>query len=183
MFVENVIIGRNPPVDVNVVIEISMNNASPVKYEFDGEIGALVVDRIMQVAMFYPCNYGFVPHTLSGDGDPVDVLVISNCPIMPGAVINCRPVGVLMMEDESGQDEKIIAVPSDKVDVSMKNILSINDVNSVLLDRIRHFFESYKTIDEGKWVRVHGYQDVDVALDIIAQAIERCDKSSDRNCE
>lgn len=158
--------------DINVIIEIPMNN-DPVKYEFDKETGAIVVDRFVPTAMFYPCNYGFIPHTLSGDGDPVDVLVISNYPIIPGAVIRCRPVGVLLMEDESGIDEKIIAVPITKIDLSFENVKTIDDLNDILKKRISHFFEHYKDLEKGKWVKIKGFESADKAWSLIKAGINR----------
>eukprot|EP00899_Mesostigma_viride_P017013 jgi/Mesvir1/25312/Mv20378-RA.1 len=124
-------------------------NDNPVKYEFDKEIGAIMVDRFMQAPMFYPCNYGFIPHTLSQDGDPADVLVMSQYPIIPGAIIKVRPVGVLIMEDESGIDEKILAVPVNKIDVTFESIKDIDDVPQITKDRINHFFENYKKLEKG----------------------------------
>lgn len=132
----------------------------------------MLIDFI-QVAMFYPCNYGFIPHTLSGDGDPVDVLVLSNYPIIPGAVMKCRPVGVLMMEDESGVDEKIIAVPIDKVDISFSNVKDINDVNNDVKLRIKHFFEHYKDLEKGKWVKILGWEDIKKAKSLIEEGVKR----------
>lgn len=166
------IIAGNLPDEINVVIEIPMND-NPVKYEIDKESGAIFVDRFIQVAMFYPCNYGFIPHTLSGDGDPVDVLVLSNYPVIPGAVIKCRPVGVLMMEDESGVDEKIIAVPIDKVDISFSNVKDINDVNNDVKLRIKHFFEHYKDLEKGKWVKILGWEDIKKAKSLIEEGVKR----------
>lgn len=166
------IIAGNLPNEINVVIEIPMND-NPVKYEIDKESGAIFVDRFIQVAMFYPCNYGFIPHTLSGDGDPVDVLVLSNYPVIPGAVMKCRPVGVLMMEDESGVDEKIIAVPIDKVDISFSNVKDINDVNNDVKLRIKHFFEHYKDLEKGKWVKILGWEDIKKAKSLIEEGVKR----------
>jgi len=166
------IIAGNLPDEINVVIEIPMND-NPVKYEIDKESGAIFVDRFIQVAMFYPCNYGFIPHTLSGDGDPVDVLVLSNYPVIPGAVMKCRPVGVLMMEDESGVDEKIIAVPIDKVDISFSNVKDINDVNDDAKLRIKHFFEHYKDLEKGKWVKILGWEDIKKAKSLIEEGVKR----------
>lgn len=166
------IISGNLPDEINVVIEIPMND-NPVKYEIDKESGAIFVDRFIQVAMFYPCNYGFIPHTLSGDGDPVDVLVLSNYPVIPGAVMKCRPVGVLMMEDESGVDEKIIAVPIDKVDISFSNVKDINDVNNDVKLRIKHFFEHYKDLEKGKWVKILGWEDIKKAKSLIEEGVKR----------
>ena len=166
------IIAGNLPDEINVVIEIPMND-NPVKYEIDKESGAIFVDRFIQVAMFYPCNYGFIPHTLSGDGDPVDVLVLSNYPVIPGAVMKCRPVGVLMMKDESGVDEKIIAVPIDKVDISFSNVKDINDVNNDVKLRIKHFFEHYKDLEKGKWVKILGWEDIKKAKSLIEEGVKR----------
>jgi inorganic pyrophosphatase len=158
--------------EVNVIIEIPMNS-DPVKYEFDKESGAVMVDRFMQTAMFYPCNYGFIPHTLSGDGDPVDVLVISNYPLLPGCVIRARPVAVLIMEDESGADEKIIAVPGTKLDVSFKGVSEPEDIAQIVKDRIIHFFEHYKDLDKGKWVKVIGFEGSSKARSLIDEGALR----------
>lgn len=156
----------------NVIIEIPMND-EPVKYEFDKNSGAIMVDRFMQVSMSYPCNYGFIPHTLSGDGDPADVLVMSQYKIIPGAVIETRPVGVLMMEDESGIDEKILAVPTTKIDPMFDNIQDIDDVPSIMKDRIVHFFESYKKLEKNKWVKIMGWENAEKAKLLIEKAIEQ----------
>lgn len=156
----------------NVIIEIPMNS-DPVKYEFDKDSGAILVDRFMQSAMFYPCNYGFIPHTLSDDGDPADVLVVAHYPIIPGAVIKVRPVGVLMMEDESGVDEKILAVPTSKIDITFDSIKNISDINPMLKDRITHFFEHYKKLEKGKWVKILGWEGAEKAGIIIEEAIAR----------
>ena len=176
MLIDKISIGKNPPEEVNVIIEIPMNSSSPVKYEFDKESGAIFVDRIMQAAMYYPCNYGFVPHTLSRDGDPVDVLVASCTPFIPGSVVKCRPVAVLAMEDESGFDEKILAVPISKVDPSWDNVKTIKDVSESLKDRITHFFENYKKLEKGKWVKVTGWEDAAQAKQFILEAIARAEK-------
>lgn len=154
----------------NVIIEIPMNS-DPVKYEFDKETGAICVDRFMQVAMFYPCNYGFIPHTLSDDGDPIDVLVISNHAVLPGAVVKVRPIAVLLMEDESGMDEKILAVPADKLDVSFKDVRDIDDISEVTRQRIEHFFDHYKKLDKGKWVKITGWDNAKKALSLISDAM------------
>lgn len=156
----------------NVIIEISMND-KPVKYEFDKEIGALRVDRFMQVSMSYPCNYGFIPHTLSQDGDPADVLVLTQYPVIPGAIITARPVGVLVMEDESGIDEKILAVPTHQVDITFSDILDIEDVPQIIKDRINHFFEYYKKLENGKWVKIDGWKNAQEARSLIEGAIHR----------
>lgn len=165
--------GKNAPEEINVVIEVPMGS-DPVKYELDKESGAIMVDRFVQTSMFYPCNYGFIPCTLSKDGDPVDVLVVSNYPVVPGAVIKARPIGVLMMEDESGQDEKILAVPTTKLDPYFANIKSYKDLPEIFINRIKHFFESYKALEKGKWVKVEGWQDVSKAQAIIQEGIEFC---------
>ncbi|MCP5369824.1 MAG: inorganic diphosphatase [Rickettsiaceae bacterium] len=154
----------------NVIIEISANS-SPVKYEFDKESGAIMVDRFMQVAMSYPCNYGFIPNSLSGDGDPVDVLVMSQYPVLTGAVIASRPVGVLLMEDESGVDEKILAVPISKLDSTYDHISDIDDVDDMLKARIIHFFENYKKLEKNKWVKIIGWDNAEKARSLIGQAI------------
>ena len=156
----------------NVIIEIPMND-NPVKYEFDKEVGAIMVDRFMQVSMSYPCNYGFIPNTLSDDGDPADVLVIAQYPIIPGAIIKVRPVGVLMMEDESGMDEKILAVPVSKLDVTYDSVKDIDDVSEMLKAKIKHFFEHYKALEKGKWVKIVGWKDAATAKTTIQEAIDR----------
>lgn len=158
--------------DFNVIIEISMNN-TPVKYEYDKEVGAILVDRFMQVSMSYPCNYGFIPHTLSDDGDPVDVLVMSQYPVISSAIIKVRPVGVLIMEDESGLDEKILAVPISKLDSTYDNIHDINDVPDMIKSRIVHFFESYKLLEKNKWVKIVGWENAEKARSLIDEAINR----------
>ncbi|MFZ8864869.1 MAG: inorganic diphosphatase [Rickettsiales bacterium] len=162
----------NAPEEVNVIIEISAGSA-PVKYEFDKESGALFVDRFLTAAMFYPANYGFIPHTLSEDGDPADVLVISQTPIVSGAVVAARPIGVLLMEDESGLDEKIIAVPKDKLHPFTKNIKELNDLPEITLKQISHFFERYKDLEEGKWVKVKGFADKQRAYEIINNSVQK----------
>ena len=162
--------GKNVPEEINVVIEIPAHS-DPVKYELDKETGAMFVDRFMTTSMHYPCNYGYVPHTLSNDGDPVDVLVITPFPLISGSVIACRPVGVLKMTDESGDGAKVLAVPVEKLCKSSKHQNAIEDMPESLLDRIAHFFEHYKDLDEGKWVRVQGWGDVDEAHTEIMNSI------------
>jgi inorganic pyrophosphatase len=171
MFIDK-ILAKTDNGDFNVIIEIPMNS-DPVKYEFDKEVGAILVDRFMQSPMFYPCNYGFIPHTLSDDGDPADVLVISHYPIVPGAIIRVRPVGVLMMEDESGKDEKILAVPVSKIDITFDDVKDIDDVDPMLKNRINHFFEHYKELEKGKWVKILGWENAQKANTIIEEAIAR----------
>src|SRR5262245_9188885 len=164
--------GRNPPSDVNAVIEIPQGGV-PVKYELDKETGALFVDRFLHTAMFYPGNYGFVPHTLSEDGDPVDVLVVTQVPVVPGAVIRCRPVGVLLMTDEKGVDEKIVAVPTDELHPFYNDIRSYEDLPRILLDQIAHFFQHYKDLEPGKWVSVAKWAGREEAERRIEDAIKR----------
>ena len=154
--------GKSLPDDINVIIEIPANH-SPVKYEIDKEMDALVVDRFMATPMFYPANYGFIPQTLSDDGDPLDVLVITPHPVEPGSVIRCRPVGVLNMTDESGADAKLIAVPHPKLSGEYNAIQDINDVPELLRKQIAHFFENYKDLEEGKWVKVEAWGSADEA--------------------
>ena len=162
--------GKNIPDEINVIIEIP-SHSDPVKYEVDKETGAMFVDRFMSTAMHYPCNYGYVPHTLSKDGDPVDVLVVTPVPLIAGSVIQCRPVGVLKMTDESGDDAKVLAVPIDKLCQSFRMANDINDMQPVLLEQIAHFFEHYKDLDEGKWVRVDGWAGIDEAKQEIMDSV------------
>jgi inorganic pyrophosphatase len=170
-------IGKNPPDVVNVVIEIPQGGA-PVKYEIDKESGALMVDRFMSTAMFYPANYGFVPHTLSGDGDPCDVLVVAPIAIAHGAVVASRPIGVLLMKDESGQDEKIIAVPIDKLSPFTAHIQSCKDLPPILLEQIEHFFKHYKDLEKNKWVEILRWGDAEEARRLIKEGIERLSKKA-----
>lgn len=163
--------GSNAPEEINVIIEIPMES-DPVKYEFDKDLNAIVVDRFIPVSMSYPCNYGFVPNTLGGDGDPIDVLVLSSYPVVPGAIIKCRPIGVLLMNDESGEDEKILAVPTKKLDVNFADIENISDVKQITLDKIAHFFERYKDLEKNKWVKLVGWEGSDKAKELINQSIE-----------
>ncbi|HQT79506.1 MAG TPA: inorganic diphosphatase [Rhodopila sp.] len=165
-------IGKNPPEDINVVIEVAIGG-EPIKYEMDKEAGTLVVDRFLYTPMRYPGNYGFVPHTLSDDGDPIDVLVANTRPIAPGAIINVRPVGVLRMMDESGKDEKIIAVPTPKLTQRYVNVHTHTDLPKITLDQIQHFFEHYKDLETGKWVKVEGWGDAAEAKALIMEAVER----------
>jgi inorganic pyrophosphatase len=164
--------GKNPPDDINVVIEVPIGG-EPIKYEMDKASGALFVDRFLYTPMRYPGNYGFVPHTLSADGDPIDVLVCNTRAIMPGAVINCRPVGVLVMEDDGGGDEKIIAVPSLKLTKRYEKVKSYKDLPEISVQQIQHFFEHYKDLEPGKWVKISHWGDADEARSLIRQAIER----------
>lgn len=170
MNLDRVTSGKDVPNEINVIIEIP-SHSDPVKYEVDKETGAMFVDRFMSTAMHYPCNYGYVPHTLSKDGDPVDVLVVTPVPLIAGSVIACRPVGVLKMTDESGDDAKVLAVPIDKLCKSFRNASGVNDIQPMLLEQIAHFFEHYKDLDEGKWVRVEGWGDVDEAKEEIMASV------------
>uniref|UniRef100_A0A7C4DBI0 Inorganic pyrophosphatase n=2 Tax=Staphylothermus marinus TaxID=2280 RepID=A0A7C4DBI0_STAMA len=163
--------GDKAPEEVNVVIEIPMN--SNIKYELDKETGVLFVDRILFTSMIYPFNYGFIPNTLEEDGDPVDVLVLSYDPLTPGSVIKVKPIGVLETEDEKGRDAKIIAVPIEKIDPRFENIRDIDDIPNSLKERISHFFEHYKELEKGKWVKVIGWKNREEALKRIREAINR----------
>ncbi|HCH0556456.1 MULTISPECIES: inorganic diphosphatase [Pseudoxanthomonas] len=164
--------GKNPPDEINVIIEIP-KDSEPVKYEVDKESGAIFVDRILSTPMRYPCNYGYVPHTLCGDGDPADVLVVLPLPLVPGSVIRCRPVGVLRMSDEAGSDEKLLAVPVEKVFSGYSHINDIAQVSGHWLERIGHFFEHYKDLEKGKWVKIDGWGGADEAKKILLDAIAR----------
>ena len=164
--------GKDTPNDIYVVIENPMGG-DPVKYEMDKDSGALFVDRFMHTAMFYPANYGFIPNTLGGDGDPVDVLVYCQHQIAPGAVINARPVGVLIMEDDGGQDEKILAVPVDKTHPLYSEVEEHTDLPQILLDQIQHFFERYKDLEKGKWVKMKGWEGSNTAKQLITEGFER----------
>ena len=177
MRIDAIAIGNNPPEDVNVIIEVAIGG-EPIKYEMDKEAGTLVVDRFLYTPMRYPGNYGFVPHTLSDDGDPIDVLVANTRPIVPGAVINVRPVGVLKMMDESGGDEKIIAVPSPKLTQRYVHVHNYTDLPSITLVQIQHFFEHYKDLEDGKWVKMQGWGDAAEAKALITQAVERAKQGS-----
>ena len=172
-------IGRNPPGDINVVIEIPMNS-EPVKYEVDKKSGAIFVDRILTTPMRYPCNYGYVPHTLCGDGDPVDALVMMPFPLIPGSVINCRPIGMLEMKDEAGTDEKIVVVPTTKVSPLYKDVDTVRELPAPIRDQIAHFFQHYKDLEKGKWVKIEGWHGPQDARRSILEAIERYSKSPDK---
>ena len=172
MRIEAVSIGDNPPADVNVIIEVPVGG-QPIKYEMDKEAGTLVVDRFLYTPMTYPGNYGFVPHTLSDDGDPIDVLVCNTRQLIPGCVINVRPIGVLVMEDNSGQDEKIIAVPSSHLTRRYEGVENFTDLPEITLQQIQHFFEHYKDLEPGKWVKIGDWMDAAAARRLIVEAIER----------
>ncbi len=164
--------GRDVPNDFNVVIEIPMNG-DPIKYELDKVTGALFIDRFMSTSMHYPCNYGYIPHTLSDDGDPVDVLVITPHPLIPGVVVRCRPLGVLKMTDEAGGDEKLLAVPIDKLTSIYSELKNVNDLPAVQLNQISHFFEHYKDLEPNKWVKVEGWFGVADAKRAITDGVQR----------
>jgi inorganic pyrophosphatase len=172
MRIEAIAIGHNPPDDVNVIIEVPVGG-EPIKYELDKEAGTLVVDRFLYTPMRYPGNYGFVPHTLCGDGDPIDVLCASTRALVPGCVINCRPIGVLVMEDEAGTDEKIIAVPSARLTRRYEKVKSYRDLPSITLEQIEHFFTHYKDLERDKWVKIVEWGDEKAARDMIVASIER----------
>ena len=172
MRIDAIEIGQNPPDDVNVIIEVPLGG-QPIKYEMDKEAGTLVVDRFLYTPMSYPGNYGFVPHTLSEDGDPIDVLVVNTRELVPACVINVRPVGVLIMEDNAGQDEKVIAVPSHALTKRYDDVRDYADLPDITLQQVEHFFEHYKDLEPGKWVKIGDWHDADTARRLIVEAIER----------
>jgi inorganic pyrophosphatase len=172
MRIDAIAIGDDPPNDINVIIEIPVGG-QPIKYELDKASGTLFVDRFLYTPMVYPGNYGFVPHTLSLDGDPIDVLVCNTRGIIPGAVMNCRPIGVLIMEDDSGHDEKIIAVPTSKLTRRYENVHSYSDLPEITVQQIEHFFAHYKDLEPGKWVKLAKVAEADVARKMIQDSIER----------
>jgi inorganic pyrophosphatase len=172
MDLKKISIGANPPSEINVVIEVPIGG-EPIKYEMDKESGTLMVDRFLYTAMRYPGNYGFIPHTLSNDGDPCDVIVANTRAIAPGAVMSCRVVGVLNMEDEAGTDEKILAVPSSRLTRRYDAVNEYTDLPAITLSQIEHFFAHYKDLEPGKWVRILGWGDAQSARTIISAAIER----------
>jgi inorganic pyrophosphatase len=177
MDITKIAIGENPPNDVNVIIEVPMGS-DPIKYELDKASGAVFVDRFLHTAMTYPCNYGFIPHTLSEDGDPVDVLVLGRRPLMPGCVVGARPVGVLLMEDDKGQDEKILAVPAARLHPFYNDVTEYTDLPEILLDQIKHFFEHYKDLEKGKWVKVQGWGNAAKARELILTGIANAKKKA-----
>ncbi|MBO6813880.1 MAG: inorganic diphosphatase [Rhizobiaceae bacterium] len=170
MRIDAIKIGDNPPEDINVIVEVPYGG-EPVKYEMDKEAGTMVVDRILYTSMRYPGNYGFVPHTISDDGDPIDVLIANKRQILPGSVMNCRPVGILHMTDEAGGDEKIIAVPSPHISAMYKDVHTMDDLPKLLVDQIAHFFERYKDLEGGKWVKIEGFGGAEEAREAISKAI------------
>jgi inorganic pyrophosphatase len=181
MNLDRVTPGKNVPDEVNVIIEIP-SHSDPVKYEVDKATGAMFVDRFMNTAMHYPCNYGYIPHTLSEDGDPVDVLVVTPIPLISGSVIVCRTIGVLKMTDEAGPDAKLLAVPIDKLCKSYAAIQEVNDMPATLINQIAHFFEHYKDLEENKWVKVEGWDGVEAAHREIMDSIERYQNAPEKPC-
>jgi len=171
--------GPNPPKDLYALIEIPLGGA-PVKYELDKASGALVVDRFLHTAMFYPGNYGFIPQTLAADGDPCDVLVVTQVQVVPGAIVRCRPVGALLMEDEAGRDEKIIAVPVDALAPFYKDVRSYRDLPPIMCQQIAHFFQHYKDLERGKWVTIVKWLDVKGAEKLVLEGISRAQKAQTR---
>jgi len=171
--------GKSLPDDFNVIIEIPMHG-EPVKYEVDKESGAIFVDRFMNTAMHYPCNYGYIPHTLCGDGDPVDVLVVTPVPLQTGVVVRCRPLGVLKMEDEGGQDAKLIAVPVDKLSTLYRGMQSHTDLPEITLKQISHFFEHYKDLEPNKWVKIEGWFGVEAARAEIMSSVANYQSAVDK---
>lgn len=172
MNIKEIPIGNNPPEDVNVIIEVPVDS-QPVKYEMDKKSGSLFVDRFISTSMVYPGNYGFIPHTLSEDSDPIDVLVCNTRPLIPGCVINVRPIGALIMEDDGGKDEKIIAIPTPKLTQQYIGIHDYTDLTENILKKIEHFFKHYKDLEAGKWAKIEGWRDKNFARELIQQAIER----------
>lgn len=171
--------GADLPHEINVIIEIP-KDSDPVKYEVDKASGAIFVDRVLTTPMRYPCNYGYVPHTLCGDGDPLDVLVVMPVPLIPGSVIRCRPVGMLKMTDEAGEDEKLIAVPTSKVFPGYRNVATVRDLPELTLDRIAHFFSHYKDLEKGKWVKIEGWRDDAEARQTVLDCIARYEAEPDK---
>ncbi len=178
MDIDKVTIGENPPRDINVLIEIPQGGV-PVKYELDKDSGVLRVDRFLHTAMYYPGNYGFVPHTLSEDGDPVDVIVVGQVPVVPGAIIRCRPVGALLMKDEAGPDEKVVAVPVDKLHPFYSGVKSYRDLPAILTEQIAHFFQHYKDLEKGKWVTIVNWVGPQQAERMITRGIGRAADKGD----
>ena len=172
MILDRVSYGKDVPSSFNVIIEIP-SHSDPIKYEVDKETGAMFVDRFMGTAMHYPCNYGYIPQTLSEDGDPVDVLVVTPIPVISGAVISARPLGMLKMTDEAGKDSKILAVPVDKLSSMYTDVRNVHDLPKSLLDSIAHFFDHYKDLEAGKWVEIDGWVDIEEAKREVISSIER----------
>ena len=171
MDISRIPVGKNPPWDVNVIIEVPLGG-EPVKYEVDKDSGAMFVDRFLHTAMRYPTNYGFVPHTLADDGDPVDVMVAARTPVVPGAVVRARPIGVLIMEDEAGMDEKILSVPVDALHPYYSNVTSYRAMPPILMQQISHFFEHYKDLEPDKWVKIQRWGEAEEACRLIEKAMK-----------
>jgi inorganic pyrophosphatase len=172
---DNIPAGKDIPNDIYVAIEIPAQS-SPVKYEIDKDMGAILVDRFMSTPMFYPANYGFIPNTLADDGDPLDVLVITPYPVIPGAIIRCRAVGMLDMDDEAGGDEKLVAVPHERLSTQYGDIQDVEDIPQLLKDQIQHFFENYKDLEKGKWVKVKGWENAAAARKSIEKSVAAFNK-------
>ena len=172
MRIDAISLGDKPPHDINVVVEVPLGG-EPVKYEMDKDAGTMIVDRILYTSMHYPGNYGFIPHTIADDGDPVDVLIANQRPIIPGAVMNCRPIGILHMKDEAGDDEKVLAVPSERVSAMFNTTANYRDLPEMMLRQITHFFQRYKDLEDGKWVEIVRWGDAAEAREYILHAIER----------
>lgn len=172
MDINKIPVGKNAPHEINVIIECPLGT-EPIKYEMDKDSGAIFVDRFLHTAMYYPCNYGFIPHTLSGDGDPADVMVVGRRPLIPGCVIAARPVGVLRMEDDGGMDEKILAVPVTRLHPFYSDVTNYTDLPEILTQQIEHFFRHYKDLEKNKWVKIVGWEDYTSAQSLIMEAIER----------
>ena len=170
MNIDAIAIGKNPPDDLNVIIEVPLGG-EPIKYEIDKASGALFVDRFLYTPMRYPGNYGFIPHTLCGDGDPLDVLVMNSRPLVPGAVVRSRPIGVLFMEDDGGRDEKILAVPVHKLTAMYDKVHDIGDIQDIQVDRVKHFFTHYKDLEPGKWAKIIRWGDAEEARRLILEAV------------
>ena len=175
MIVKNIAAGRKPPWDVNALIEVPLGGV-PVKYELDKESGALYVDRFLHTAMFYPANYGFIPHTLADDGDPLDIMVVGPTPVVPGAIIRARPIGVLVMKDEKGQDEKVLAVPTDDLHPFHRNIESYRGLPQIMIEQIEHFFTHYKDLERGKWVEIAHWGEPGEAAKLIERTIKMAEE-------
>ncbi len=176
MDLKKISIGFDAPKDVNVIIEVPLGG-DPIKYEFDKESGAMFVDRFLYTPMRYPTNYGFIPHTLSGDGDPVDVLCIGRRPLIPGCVLRVKPVGVLLMEDQAGIDEKIIGVPIPKLTAFYDGVEEYTDLPAIQIAQIEHFFAHYKDLEPGKWTKIHGWKGREIAEQMILEGIDRANNS------
>ena len=179
MIIDNVTLGKNAPEEVNVIIEVPIGG-EPIKYEMDKASGALMVDRFLYTSMRYPGNYGFIPHTLSDDGDPCDVIIANTRAIIPGAIMSVRPVGVLFMEDEAGGDEIILAVPAAKLTRRYENVHNYTDLPAITLDQIQHFFERYKDLEPGKWVKVVRWGTAEEARKLILEGVERAKEAKNK---